>query len=50
MIQKAVHSAMQAVPELRLTRETPDYDIEKMLDDVVGTRRLEWGEYLVSGD
>jgi len=50
MIQKSVHAAMQAVPELRLSRETPDYDIEQMLDSVIGTRRLEVGEFLVSGD
>jgi len=48
-LQKLLHRAMQLVPELRVTKESPDHTIVEVLNEVLGVR-LRPGEVWVSGD
>jgi hypothetical protein len=50
VIQKAVHGALQDLPEFQLTRESPDRDIEDLLTGVLGTGLLSPNLFYVSGD
>lgn len=50
VLQKFMHTLIQGLPELRLTRETPDHDIEDILTEVVGVSPCPPDERNVSGD
>jgi hypothetical protein len=50
VLQKAIHTALQKLPEFRLTRETPDRDITSLLTEVLGTAELAIPCFNVSGD
>lgn len=49
-IQKFTHALIQRLPELRLTKESPDHDIEDILSSVVSTSPLGSDHFNVAGD